>query len=88
MNTARMTKPSKNSILFLRKLDREGVCSTNPGTGNSAKALVKRGLAKDVPVYSDGYHGERDHLLYFKVGITNEGRDFLRRLDFRISLET
>ena len=80
-----MKKPSKNAIEFLRKLDRAGVTSTSPSTGNIAKALVSRGLAKDVPIYSDGHHGDHKHLLYFKVGITNEGREYLRSLDFKIT---
>lgn len=76
-----MVKPSKKMVEWLRQLDHAGVKHTSPSTGNIAKALEKRGLAKTVAIYSAGHHGEWAHLLGFEYGITNEGRQYLRALD-------
>jgi hypothetical protein len=82
-----MVKLSKPQITVLRKLDRDGVCPTTTSTtgmyvaGTVAAALVRRKLAKHVA------RRWGNVVIGFDVGITNEGRQALRALDFKINGE-
>lgn len=77
-------KLTKNMIAALRRLDKDGALGTSTAgmalngpyiPGTTASALIRRGLAKRQPRYWDDCAIPDS----FQVGITNEGRQWLRQ---------
>ena len=74
----KLTNPQR---YFLTKLAHDGQIHPGPATGNVAKALKKRGLARELPVYCKGYenHPQRwNYVSMWVYEITAEGLAWLR----------